>query len=203
MPVIYTKTPENLPERQKNELYETPAEVARSLVKLIPATGTFGTFLDVGCHNGVWGKALREKRPKINIVGIDISPREEEIPEYDAILQIDAFEYLGSANRNIHLFGNPPYFKDYRRMNDLIELALEFATVSFLLPAEYAGSVSRMKIFKKLGMPRHIYRVVPRINFIGRGLGNTANHAFFVWDQLRRESVFQYHIVNWKTGEIV
>lgn len=206
MPVIYANKDE-LPERDPNELYETPSHVVSALIELfLPSIGEGTLFVDVGSGSGVWGKELVKQRPEATVVGLEINNDWMEATHrdweagnksYKEVYYGDAFHLLDKFDSDACLFGNPPYLKDWRLMNELMEKCLSFKNVAFLLPAEYVGTVSRARIFAKLGMPATIYRVVPRINFKGRGDGNTANHAFHVW--LPERSDCRYKIFNYKT----
>jgi len=178
-PTIYVSDKDALPKRHEKDFYKTPKEFAESAVTqlyldLVIPDGFILRYLDVGCGDGVWGRAVKGITPSAVVDGIDIKVREGQ----DIYNNIFIGDYLNTRIEKYDIIlGNPPF----SLMMDFISKSLELADiVAFLLPVNFLESQKRYQsYFSGLYKPTYVYQSVQRINFTGKS--NPNQYIFVVW----------------------
>lgn len=154
-------------ERQADELYETPAWVAKVISRWLQSVGVRSIW-EPAAGPGKLAAALRDEGYAVTTTTSDFFIQ-EKIPKVDAIVT------------------NPPYGPHRRG-----DLAAQFARtargtgipiIAMLLPVDFDSAKSRRDLFADC--PRFAGKIVllDRIVFFDRpGAAPSTNHAWFVWD---------------------
>lgn len=206
-------TTKELPTRDKLEHYPTPPEfidqfsnlVLPKIIKRYKLQDS--SWTDIGCGNGIWGKKLHSSSLVSGpIIGVEINedfrPELEGDPGYNDLFFEDAVDYLARVNGGGVIFGNPPYFKDWRKFNRMLELSMQkYHTIIWLVSFGFTNTVARMKLFQEYGFPQQQWGIVPRLQWVNYKDSSPRDHCIMVWSKDKR--VHQNGIINWKTGEVV
>jgi len=185
MTIIYSHKP--LKDREPSDFYPTPIELCRAAVKLCPNIWD-NTALDVGAGDGVWGQALKEVKPDINLAGIDV--REDakfkdamngEACTYNKCLTED---FLWHNHRYGLIFGNIPF----RYATEFIQHSLDILTdngiILYLLQSAISESKKRYDMLYNNGhKPLFEYQSVRRISFTGNKKSDNTAYSIFIWEK--------------------
>jgi len=189
--------------RPENDFYPTPFPLAVKIIESmdIPASysedeatrdGQYLRFLDPGCGDGVFGRAIRFCFPRAYIMGIDIVHRmPENGGDYDKFIVANFTSPTQLSHVAPHNFdyivGNPPY-----------SLAEEFilqsvnclnkerpdAKVCFLLKLAFLESKKRAAGLFKTMPPSQVKVLAGRPSFTGNGKTNDYAFALFSWGHI-------------------
>lgn len=153
--------------RLPNDAYYTPDDLAEKLVGLLPLSpGDF--VLEPSVGGGAFARALRKRGAEV--VGCDINPRAEGVPDCSAFIEAD-FLTLPPPCTFEWVVGNPPYTD----VEQHIEKALSVSpNVAFLLRVAVTESASRIPFWQRWPLAK-VWVLAERPSFTG---GKTDSCAY-------------------------
>lgn len=181
MATIFMRGDAALPEREKNDFYPTPYNVAfRSmrLFKLLYAE-KYRKFLDPGCGTGVWGEAVKEVLPCADeILGVEFRDCRKS-KSYTRWVTSDFMSFEDDL-RGYVTIGNPPFKHGIDFVRHAYMLMGGEGIVAFLLPADFLYSRLRMhELFSDFPL-KYVVPYAKRIPFTDKS--NPNNYSLYIFD---------------------
>jgi hypothetical protein len=176
--------------RSPRDLYITPFGLANTAIIRFsldeikhPNYSRYSFGLDVGCGNGVWGKAATNIVAIID--GIDIVP---SVSDNDIHLfgQIFTGNFLELNTNYDFIFGNPPYSLAEEFVRHSFKLLEPNGYIYFLLRLSFLEGIARGNGLFKEFPPKHVYVCSRRPSFFstnGKHTTDTLAYAMFLWQK--------------------
>lgn len=172
-------SPEN---RVSHDYYATPEHVVPFFLQHANVESA-KNILDIGCGDGVWGKAVRKVNPYANITGIDIQAFEKSDAYDQWIVEQDYLKWNTPLKFDL-VVSNPPfkYWRNivHKAMNELIDGGY----LSLFLRLQCLESKKSADIFAKYPL-KAVLVSVSRVPFLLKngGVGNKSAYAQYIWQK--------------------
>jgi hypothetical protein len=173
------QTTKKLKERTPYDYYETPYELARETLKFIFPTDNYRfRILDPGCGTGVWGQALKDLHPKVELTGVEMQSMKPFI--YDKVINTN-FLTWETTDRFDGVIGNPPYRFAEEFVRKSYDLLVDHGFIIFLLPLSFLESVKRGEgLFNEMP-PTDVMVSMRRISFTKNRKSDNTAYAIYTW----------------------
>lgn len=191
--------------RAQQDFYPTPLDLAQTIVrKYVPLHAC--TFLDPGCGDGVFARALRSSfnwQTGLTVSGIDTVDR-QAAQYYDNFWLADFVQHssfktaAGKALVFDCVIGNPPYSLAEAFVRKSFQLLEYGGSILFLLKLAFLESKTRARGLFAENPPAFVHVLAQRPSFDGTGHTNDYAFAVFVWEKRRMKCSTALDWLDWR-----